>query len=414
MNPKRTTTPGRTQRLRLCTAPARAYLYAKEAHARSTSINALRYLLRLALVSGSFPLAADAMQRDWAIGPVPQTVIDGDQPGRAPLGVIVGARRLLTGEIVVADASAVDLRLFDASGRFVRTITRRGRGPGEMTNVASLSRSNRAITAIGGMDVVAIGPDATTPVRYALPSSGGPPSGSILGVFGSGQVLLGESRFRILSPPSRVVRDTTRLVIASLADVKARRELGRFPNQSSLILVTPLAPGGLKFGRLDTAPQLEIAITDQLCWIGDSGGSELIRVDLRDDRIQRFRIPLAPRKWMDDALAQYVRSRVQGASSPVEAAFLSAWGNAEYRSDAIPAFRALHADVGNGVWIEHFLPSLAARPRYTVLSSSGQVIATTTAPRAMRLLDIGEDYVIGAEKDENDVERIALYPLRRR
>ena len=217
MNPKRTTTPGRTQRLRLCTAPARAYLYAKEAHARSTSINALRYLLRLALVSGSFPLAADAMQRDWAIGPVPQTVIDGDQPGRAPLGVIVGARRLLTGEIVVADASAVDLR------RFVRTITRRGRGPGEMTNVASLSRSNRAITAIGGMDVVAIGPDATTPVRYALPSSGGPPSGSILGVFGSGQVLLGESRFRILSPPSRVVRDTTRLVIASLADVFQNR-----------------------------------------------------------------------------------------------------------------------------------------------------------------------------------------------
>lgn len=109
-----------------------------------------------------------------------------------------------------------------------------------------------------------------------------------------------------------------------------------------------------------------------------------------------------------------MRARASNAASPVEQAFVSAWSDREYLPETMPSFSALHADVRDGVWVEHFLPSLTARPQFTVLSKSGRVLATVTAPRVMRLLDIGEDYVISAEKDENDVERIALYPLRRR
>jgi len=369
----------------------------------------------LTLTSGlPNPLPTNAAQREWEITKTPLVVIESDAPGRAPLGRIVGARRLPTGQILVADASAVELRLFDARGRFVRVVTRRGRGPGELTNIVSLARTSRALVAIGGQDFVSVGLDASAPTRYAIPSTGGPPSGSVRGVFGTAQLLIGESRFRILSPPSQVTRDTTRLVITSLADPTQRRDLGRFPNQTSLVLVIPAAPGGLKFGRLETAPQLEIAVTDNLCWIGDSGASELLRVDVKSDTSQRVRIPFAPRRWSGDTLSQYVRTRANNAASPVEEIFTSAWGDREYRPEQMPAFRTLHGDVRDGVWIEHFLPSLAARPRFTVLSSSGRVVATVTAPRAMRLLDVGEDYIIAAEQDENDVERITLYPLGRR
>lgn len=368
----------------------------------------------MASVTWFVPSSSVAAQPTWEVNSTPKLVIESEDAGRSPLGRVVGVRRLPSGDIVVADGSAMELRLFDARGRFVRVAARQGRGPGELTHVSSLSRSRRAVIAIGGMDVVSLSLDGRNSARVALPSTGGPPTGTILAAFDGDRVLLGESRFRILSPPSRVLRDTMRLVIASLTGKEERREIGRYANQTSLLLMMPSAPGGLKFGRLGTAPQLETAVTDKVCWIGDSGGSELVRVDAGTGVIQRIRIPMPARRWQSDVLERFVREVAEAAASPIDEAFTRAWETGEFRSPAMPSFRALHADVRDGVWIEHFVPSLAERPRFLVLSSDGKVVANVVAPRAMRLMDIGEDYIIGAEKDENDVERLAVYALRRR
>ena len=40
------------------------------------------------------------------------------------------------------------------------------------------------------------------------------------------------------------------------------------------------------------------------------------------------------------------------------------------------------------------------------------MLGTITMPESFRPLEVGADYVLGVQKDESDVEQVALYPLR--
>jgi hypothetical protein len=47
--------------------------------------------------------------------------------------------------------------------------------------------------------------------------------------------------------------------------------------------------------------------------------------------------------------------------------------------------------------------------RWLVFEASGEVLGTVTSPTGLRVFDIGEDYMLGVESNEDDVQRIALY-----
>ena len=78
--------------------------------------------------------ASDAMARAavWAIDSVPLLTI-GDPGGDAAhqLYRARGAARLSDGRIVVLNAGTSELRFFDANGKHLRTVGRKGEGPGE-------------------------------------------------------------------------------------------------------------------------------------------------------------------------------------------------------------------------------------------------------------------------------------------
>lgn len=66
-------------------------------------------------------------------------VIGGARRGDNDLfGEVSGARRLASGDIVVADVKANELKLFDSTGYFVRRIGRQGDGPGDLRSVSRL------------------------------------------------------------------------------------------------------------------------------------------------------------------------------------------------------------------------------------------------------------------------------------
>jgi hypothetical protein len=68
----------------------------------------------------------------WHIADAPLVTIGADDrlEGQA-FGRVAGALRLDNGSIVVADVSPPELRLFDSTGRYLRTLGRSGSGPGE-------------------------------------------------------------------------------------------------------------------------------------------------------------------------------------------------------------------------------------------------------------------------------------------
>ncbi|MBK9549873.1 MAG: hypothetical protein IPO52_12400 [Gemmatimonadetes bacterium] len=61
------------------------------------------------------------------LDPRPLLVL-GEDEGTVTFGTVVGAIRLSDGSVVVADGKARELRLFEAAGRLVRTVARRGEG----------------------------------------------------------------------------------------------------------------------------------------------------------------------------------------------------------------------------------------------------------------------------------------------
>ena len=75
----------------------------------------------------------------WRLSAAPAQeigVVEGDT--NRQFHAVVSTLRLPDGRIVVADAGAAELRMFDADGQFIRRIGRRGGGPGEFRFIARL------------------------------------------------------------------------------------------------------------------------------------------------------------------------------------------------------------------------------------------------------------------------------------
>jgi len=67
--------------------------------------------------------------------PKPLLQIGGAADGPSGFAFIKGVVRLSDGSIAVANQRPSEIRIFDASGRFVRSLGRNGTGPGEFNRV---------------------------------------------------------------------------------------------------------------------------------------------------------------------------------------------------------------------------------------------------------------------------------------
>lgn len=84
------------------------------------------------------PLAGQSPTR-WAVAAKPVTTIGvADGTPEQELDNVTGAVRLPDGRVVVANGKPRELRVYDASGRFVRRIGRPGDGPGEFRGRSDL------------------------------------------------------------------------------------------------------------------------------------------------------------------------------------------------------------------------------------------------------------------------------------
>ena len=92
-----------------------------------------------------------------------------------------------------------------------------------------------------------------------------------------------------------------------------------------------------------------------------------------------------------------------------------------------PAFLRMLVDGGGNLWLqeralEHQLPggtggfqaTVDAAMRWSVFSPDGVWLTDVTTPPGFRVFEIGEDYVLGLARDENAVEQVRLYSLRKR
>src|SRR4051812_3695556 len=97
----------------------------------------LSSMLAAAVVMGS---SLPAQERPWSIDPKPALTLGSANQDVLFGGGLVGAVKLPDGRVLVGDRADFSLKIFDAQGKLVKSLGRKGSGPGEMGYLASVWR----------------------------------------------------------------------------------------------------------------------------------------------------------------------------------------------------------------------------------------------------------------------------------
>jgi hypothetical protein len=363
----------------------------------------------------------------WTVGS-PRLEVGGlDVDPEYQIYQVQGATVLSDGRVVVADNGSKELRYYDASGRFLEAVGRRGGGPGEFGNLWSLQRiagDSLLIWDPGNLRFAVHDADGVFARTFKLemgPSGlarfPGPQrstafrDGSFLGVEWMG------GRF---AAPTGVYRDTIRYFLFD----PTGRDMGpvaAFPFMEWFISgeQTRMMNGQMMRVSLPVlfGAEFNLASDNSTFWMGD-GGPTLSRFD-RDGRLlQRIRRTDLERTPVTGALrARAIESRVAEA----EARGDDETALNQYRRrlqdvparDTVPAYQEILVDGLSNLWVKHHagLQEPAAPSAWDVFEADGRFLGAVELPPHFEPFEIGEDYILGIRLDELDIEYLVLLPL---
>jgi hypothetical protein len=363
-----------------------------------------------------------AAGRGWSLSAQPLIDVGSGEDSLYELATVMGAVRLSDGSIAVANMGTSNIRVYDARGRYVRAIGRRGQGPGEFRQVMGLTRrpgdtlavldSRDEIEFYGsggkfgrwlrhlshGRELVLSGfylfddgsfartswPQAHTPrgerwvdslVVLAVTKSD--TSGRVISRHPAMEYTkspgLAFSQSVTFAPAGFIVADGDGYYVAYADRYEIRRH--RLDGTLHLILRAPWTP--IRVRESDRQAYRDITIN-----LGAEGGG---RVDPR---------LLAQRKKMMEDVAF---------------------------AENLPAHSMMQVDSERNLWVsdsslEWFLGQGFSRVPSTAISwrvfdRNGRWLGAVTMPPRFRPMDIGSDYVLGLWRDADDVEHVRLYRL---
>lgn len=357
----------------------------------------------------------------WTLSTTPALSIG---PGGAPYAFarIAGATRLADGRIVVAERAAHELRFFDATGRHLTTVGRKGQGPGEFTDIGTVMRLPGDSLAVESLRYTSIfAPDGrfVRQVRYGPfdPEIVEVPFVAVIGRFPDGTAIVGDFPQGRHGP-----RGAARWIdSSSLLLVQANGAVNRFLERVPAIAFGAAvnAPTPLTFG-----PEMVHASAAGHLYLGFSDQYTLRQYDASWTLKRIIRRAWTPRPLSQVDLDSYVNS------------WMSMWSketgvrrerdrlaqlNAPY-PDALPAFADLLASPSGVLWLREpdltraaTCACLSAEPltpsTWSVFDADGVWLGQSNMPARFTPTEVGEDYVLGYARDANEALRVVMYRI---
>lgn len=325
----------------------------------------------------------------WEIENHPILHVRGDSGEVADLHRVSSAVRLSDGSIVVGDA-VQRVVVYDGEGRHVRTIGRRGSGPGEFQAVAWVRQySGDSLLVFDPRLMRASVLTADGFVRsFTLARGAGNPVA--LGAFADGSILAGAravsdmppSGFGLLRPDlllTRHARDGA--LMDSLGVVRA--------DEIAIIQRVIVRPAFVRRTRVAVGPtRFHVALTD-------SFAITTYDADGRPVRVIKKPHPLVP-----VSAAALASNLPAGVELPVPPAY--------------PAMGELLLDDAGNLWAEDPATDVPASGSWFVFNENGRLLGTVQAPERFRPLHVGVDRILGVWQDSSDVEHLRMHRIRKR
>jgi hypothetical protein len=364
----------------------------------------------------------------WRIAPQPVVEIGGvDATGPAMFGRIWGVARAPTGEIVVTEEPAQELRVFSAAGRHLRTFGRKGEGPGEFSQIRGvviygdtvypIDTRRTTIFTLGGKLVRQTPFPAMTPYRPVDP----------WGALADGSVVQTAPERETMEMARQVgTRIEMRALIRIAADSRSHTVLGVLPTYEhhrgendppggDLVAFQPYMTVAVFGDRICTGRGVRYELA---CMNAEGKASLIIRRDLE---------PMAVTAAARDAYLKKIRTPYnmpgpEGRSPPQSR--LDQIAARTHFAATFPAFDWTMAGSDGELWVSEFNLQQRTRPageqaganetvNWNVFAADGSWAATIALPARFFPKQAGKDYVLGINRDEDGVQRVTMYRLLR-
>lgn len=321
------------------------------------------------------------------------------------------ATRLRDGSIVVVDGSHT-IRRFGADGTPRWSAGREGKGPGEFEApimVDEITGDSLVVwDAVAGRLSVFATDDGAFIRAATVPNVG--PNSRVWTVPDQRGLLVGALRWdrQRIDGHEALAHD----IELSLVDLDGRvvRPLG---TRDFATLYQEVDENGA-FSEAVFGAFAVIGASADGFWYGDPAESELREESAADQprRIVRWSTP--DRTVTEADVAALFAKWTEETEEPAVRSFLAEYGRTHPRADRFPAYDALHVDDLGRLWLQDYVREHEddASRRWTILAPDGTaILGRLLHPIGFSVHDIGTDWILGVEKDDLDVETLALYRI---
>jgi hypothetical protein len=365
------------------------------------------------------PAHAPGAGTAWSVEPAPLVDIGGGGGAASGLHRVMAAARLANGQIVVASAGTHQLRLFDGAGRHLRTVGRRGEGPGEFDELAwagALRGDSIGAWDAGSKRLSVFDPQGTFvravtfhDVRGFFPQVHGSfADGSLVASSGvePGEALAAGGAWR-----------DTAVFLRLAPDGASMDTLGRFPGTEQFVVAPPGGRGAILVETLPFGRRTVVAVSGERFHVGTGDRYEVAAFDrsgqLRELTRRAHRPLSVTRRDVDDYRRGLVT--IGPASSGDQRAQDELFATAPIPG-RMPPYAVLLADPLGNLWVQETRRpgEWGAAAEWSVFDRGGGLVATVRTPAGLTVRQVGPDWILGTVRDADDVEHVRLHRLARR
>jgi hypothetical protein len=322
------------------------------------------------------------------------------------------AVRLSDGRIVLVNSGTYELRFYDGDGRYLQTVGREGDGPGEFRSMGRLlpvRGDTLGVYDSGLRRLTWFSPRGAFLRSVSLGGGDVAVIPFVRGVFEDG-AMLGTAAivFRPGTIPNGVVRDSTAYL--RVARDGTLDTLGLFPtteryvgNDQRVFYVTTL-PFGLTPASAVAADRFYYGTgrRPEVDLYDESGGlTRVVRWQQAARPVTPKDVEAAKARQMEDASDPNWRRRVEDmfADLPIP--------------QAMPRYASLLVDAAGDLWVGAFVAPADTARVWRIFDPDGRLVGELSTPAALRVTQIGDDFLLGIWSDEMDVEHVRMFGLMR-
>ena len=366
----------------------------------------------------------------WRVAPEPSLAIgasDGDPPYL--LHRVRDAMQLPDGRIVVANAGSSELRVFDASGTHTATWGREGEGPGEFTSLGGVDTwSGDSLVAWNTSYPLVSIYDRQGNHGRSFSLAAGDPYSFVTAIRG-GMILANNERTGGSSGAAgdRLTRNEGHYQVRD-GEGLAAASLGTYPVRE---FYTSTIAGTRILMEIPFMRRVAAAAWGDLAVIAPSHNYQ-VRAYAPDGTLSRIvrrdhtLVPTTP-AHRDAYFLENIRSQRIRTGDPVDEGEALRQARETFADlplpETLPAFATLLTDALDHLWVAEFrildgefeIPGqeTSEGPLWTVFDPDGHVLGFVETPLGLRVFEIGANYLLGHSTDEDGVEYVELWPLRR-